>query len=101
MPKPETVLHVRRLKLHRRRRKGHHGGVWRIWLLSNNQNNQDNDNNIEVVITAFHDGLLKQCQSYKNVVFGMINIRSVKKKDEILSEVIKDENLFYLCLKHG
>ena len=28
--KPETVLHVRRLKLHRRRRKGHCGGVWRI-----------------------------------------------------------------------
>ena len=39
MLKPETVLHVRRLKLHWRRR-GHHGGAQRIWLLSNNQNNQ-------------------------------------------------------------
>ena len=57
--KPETVLHVRRLKLHRKRRKGHHREVWSIWLLSNNQNNQNNNNDIEVATMAFHDGLLK------------------------------------------
>ena len=61
MLKPETVLHVRRLKIHRKRRKGHHGGVWRIWFLGNNENNIKN---IEVVTTGFHDGLLKQCTLY-------------------------------------
>ena len=91
--KPEIVLHMRRLKLHRRRRRGHCGRVLRIQLLSNNQNNY---NNIEGVTMAFHDGLLKQCKSYQNVVFGMINIRSIKRKEEILSEVIKDENLYVL-----
>ena len=65
-------------------------------VLSNNQNNQNN--NIEVVTTAFHDGLLKQCKLYQNVVFGAINIISIKRKDEIMSEVIKDENLFVLFL---
>ena len=29
-------------------------------------------------------------------MFGMINIRCIEKKDEILSEVIKDENLCVL-----
>ena len=89
--KPLTVLHVRRLKLYRRRRKGHHGRVQRIQLLKNNQNN-----NIVVVTTAFHDGLLKQCKWYQNVVFSMTSIRSIKRKDKILMEVIKDENLCVL-----
>ena len=62
-------------------------------MLSNNQNN---NNNIEVVTMAFHDGLLKQCKLYKTVVFGMVNVRSIKRKDEILSEVKKDENLCVL-----
>ena len=48
--------------------------------------------------TAFHDGLLKQHKLYLNIVFGMINIRSIKRKDEILSEVIKDENLCVLVV---
>ena len=94
--KPEIVLHVRRLKLHRRRRKSHCGGVGRIQLFSYKQNNQNNNNNIEVVTVAFHDGLSKQHKSYQNVVFGMINIRSIKWKEEILSEVIKDEDLYVL-----
>ena len=57
------------------------------------KNNKNNNNNTEVVTTAFHDGLLKQCKSYHNVMSGMINIRSIKRKDEIRSEVIKDKNV--------
>ena len=97
VPKAETVLYVRRLKL-QRRRKGHCGGVWRIWLLSNQKLKQlKNNNNIEVVTMVFRDSLLKQYKLYQNVVFGMINIRYIKREDEILSEMIKDKNLYALC----
>ena len=63
-------------------------------VVGSNLNNQNN--NIEVATMAFHDGSLTQCKLYQNVVFHMINIRSIKRKDEILSEVIKDENLCVL-----
>ena len=53
---PSTVLQVRHLKIQRKLRKHHRGGVRRVQLPTNGININKN-NLISVETLAFHDGL--------------------------------------------
>ena len=72
-----TVFRVRKLKLQRKSRKGHHGGVGRIKVPSNGVNI---NNNISVAPIDYLN--LTERVNYHHL--GLINVRSIKSKDQAL-----------------
>ena len=72
-----TVLRVRKLKLQRKRRKGHHRGVGRIKLTSNCININNN-----ISVAPINDPNLTERVNYHHL--GLINVKSINSKDQTL-----------------
>ena len=72
-----TVLRVRKLKLQRKSRKGHCGGMERIMLPSNCVNINNN-----ISVAPINDSNLTKRVNFHHL--GLINARSIKSKDQPL-----------------
>ena len=87
---PSTVMRVRSLKLQCKTRIKHCGGVERTQLPDNGMN----INNIPVVTTTFPDGAegLKGWITLKWIRMGMANVRSIKSKELLIYDLIKEND---------
>ena len=81
-----TVLTVRKLKLQRKSRKDHHGGVGRIKWSSNCVNINNN-----ITVAPIDDPNLTERVNYHHLY--LINVRLMLSKDQVLLNYAREHNL--------